>query len=314
MTPTRRAFHGRFVRRQICASASVAALIRRCGPWAGLLFERLILWQDDEHRFVAQPEVVKGHCLPWHPFSNARVMEWLREMQSLGMVTLYRRGGTLYGYFPTGPLHQPRPKTDRFTPSELPPPPKSALRAPAAPQRIEPLRTGDTPAPAAGAAGPPQPPPAAPRPAEGRAEGIAALCREFQNVDVPAELTAFDLYLAAVEPEGVKSDKDYLRRLRGWLRKAGSAPPQPAPGSEHEADTTSREVRVCPSCSRRITVYVGRETDRVARCIKCGWEGPATAPPPGPHRPPKEPHHAKDVPQEPRNGDEDPAAAPAEGR
>ena len=123
MPTVRKTLRGRFVRQQLCASKSVADLIADNGPWAGLLFERMILWQDDEHRFVAEPVVVKSRCFPWHDVSVKDIWEWMITMARLGMVGLYAVRGVRYGFFPTGGVHQPKQRRERFTPSELPPPP-----------------------------------------------------------------------------------------------------------------------------------------------------------------------------------------------
>jgi hypothetical protein len=123
-TEPRKALRGRFVRRQIAQSKSVATLIKRRGPWAGLIFERLITFQDDDHRFIAEATIVKSNCIPWHDgeHSTDEVAGDLAEMHRLGMIELYESGGTLYGWFPNGDQHQPALRPDRYTPSELPVP------------------------------------------------------------------------------------------------------------------------------------------------------------------------------------------------
>lgn len=118
----RKALRGRFVRKQICDSKSVADLIRQRGPWAGLVFERMILHADDEGRFVAEPEVVKAHCLPWHDRSAKQIDVDLDVMASCGLVQLYAVSGTKYGVFPNWNRHQPKIRAERHIPSELPSP------------------------------------------------------------------------------------------------------------------------------------------------------------------------------------------------
>ena len=123
MAEPRRALRGRFIRRQICESKSVAELIRRRGPWAGLIFERLILHGDDDGRFIAEPSVVKAHCLPWHSRSEKQIAADLEAMVELELLTIYQVGDTAYGHFPGWTRHQPKSKADRYIPSELPAPP-----------------------------------------------------------------------------------------------------------------------------------------------------------------------------------------------
>jgi hypothetical protein len=111
------------LRRQVCDSKSVAKLVEERGPWAGLLFERLILWADDEGRVIAEPCVVKARCIPWHNRSLANVAGDLKCMDSLGLIALYQVDGTQYACFPNWHKHQPKQKNDRYIPSEIPSPP-----------------------------------------------------------------------------------------------------------------------------------------------------------------------------------------------
>ncbi len=123
MAEPRRALRGRFIRKQICDSKSVAELIKKRGPWAGLLFERMILWGDDDGRLVAEPQVIKAHCIPWHDRSVRQVQADLEEMHRLGLIVLYKVGGTQYAAFPGWHQHQPAPRPGRRIASEIPPPP-----------------------------------------------------------------------------------------------------------------------------------------------------------------------------------------------
>ena len=115
MSEIRRALRGRFVRQQVCTSKSVADLIEASGLWAGLVFERVLLWQDDEHRFCAEAQVVKARCLPWHDVPLEDVARWLKAMDERALVVLYTVAGVTYGWFPGGARHQPKQKADRFT-------------------------------------------------------------------------------------------------------------------------------------------------------------------------------------------------------
>lgn len=123
MATPRKALRGRFIRRQICQSKSVASLIDVRGPWGGLLFDRLILWADDDGRFIAEPKVIKANCLPWHPRSENQLWADLSWMRTHKMITLYRVAGCWYGVFTKWTKHQPKQKADRYYPSELPEPP-----------------------------------------------------------------------------------------------------------------------------------------------------------------------------------------------
>ncbi len=123
MAEPRRALRGRFIRKQICDSKSVAELIKKRGPWAGLLFERMILWGDDDGRLVAEPRVIKAHCIPWHDRSVRQVQADLEEMHRLGLIILYQADGTQYAAFPGWHQHQPKQREERYIPSEFPAPP-----------------------------------------------------------------------------------------------------------------------------------------------------------------------------------------------
>ena len=129
MAEPRRALRGAVIRRKTCESASIAELADRFGDetkasggWAALLFDRLILWADDDGRFPASPGIVSGRCFPHHPSQHRHVKAYLRAMHDLGLIVLYGEGKRLYGCFPTWSKHQPQ-RSDRYVPSELPAPP-----------------------------------------------------------------------------------------------------------------------------------------------------------------------------------------------
>lgn len=125
MPEPRRLLRGKFIRQQICSSKDVARLIDERGPWAGLIFERLILWADDDGRLVCEPKIVKSRCLPWHNRSSTKIRGDLDAMNVAGLLTIYEENGKLYGAFPNWRKHQPKQKDDRYAPSELPAPPSS---------------------------------------------------------------------------------------------------------------------------------------------------------------------------------------------
>ncbi|MFH1833993.1 MAG: hypothetical protein ABH877_03125, partial [bacterium] len=124
MADERKALRGRFLRQRVCDSPTVAALVKKLGPWAGMLFDRLIVISDDDGRFLAEPGVVGAKCLPHHRRSERQIAAILDEMQAMGFVVLYAdEMGSRYGAWRKWRKHQPKPRPDRYIPSELPPPP-----------------------------------------------------------------------------------------------------------------------------------------------------------------------------------------------
>lgn len=124
MAQGRKALRGRFLRMRLCDSATVAAFIKECGPWAGMFFDRLILHSDDDGRFLAEPGVAAAKCFPHHHRSNAQIAKYLEAMERHGFIVLYAdEGGSRYGAWRKWRKHQPKPRPDRYIPSELPPPP-----------------------------------------------------------------------------------------------------------------------------------------------------------------------------------------------
>ena len=124
MAEERKAFRGRFLRQRLCDSSTVAALVKEQGPWAGLFFDRLILHSDDDGRFLAEPGVAGAKCFPHHRRPIAEIRRFLAAMDALGFIVLYSDDiGTRYGAWRKWRKHQPKPRSDRYIPSELPPPP-----------------------------------------------------------------------------------------------------------------------------------------------------------------------------------------------
>lgn len=123
MAEPRKTLRGRFLRQKICSSRTVAAFIKKRGPWAGLILERMITFADDDGRQVAEPQVIKANTLPWHDRSVKYVQDDLLGMATAGIIILYRVGGTQYAAYPKWRQHQPAVRAERYIPSELPPPP-----------------------------------------------------------------------------------------------------------------------------------------------------------------------------------------------
>ena len=123
-TEPRRVLRGAFVRQQVCSSPTIAKLWEQRGPVAVIIAERLILWSDDDGRFMAEPGLVKARCLPLQARATRTIRADLQAMHDLGYIVLYEARGTLYGAFPRWRQHQPKPKPSHYAPSELPPPPE----------------------------------------------------------------------------------------------------------------------------------------------------------------------------------------------
>ena len=128
MATERKALHGRFLRRRVCDSPTVAAFIREHGPWAGLLFDRLILQSDDDGRFLAEPMVIAAKCFPHHRRPRAQVARHIQGLAHYDFIVLYSDdAGSEYGAWKKWRKHQPKPRSNRYIPSEFPPPPASQL-------------------------------------------------------------------------------------------------------------------------------------------------------------------------------------------
>lgn len=76
---------------------------------------------DDEGRFIATPVAVSGALFPHDDLTPARVRKWLAEIESQGIVRVYRVNGGTYGQLATWAKHQKPPHP---SPSTIPEPPK----------------------------------------------------------------------------------------------------------------------------------------------------------------------------------------------
>lgn len=129
MAEARRALKARLLRQKVGESLQVAQLIRDRGPWAGLIFERLIPFGDDDGRLVADAPVVRAHTIPHHERPLEEVEKDLQAMHDRGLIIRYQVAGTTYAVFPLWRKHQQNPRGDRYIPSELPAPGRAAVRA-----------------------------------------------------------------------------------------------------------------------------------------------------------------------------------------
>jgi hypothetical protein len=76
---------------------------------------------DDEGRFIASPGAVSGGLFPYDDLPPARVKKWLAEIESEGMVHVYRVNGGTYGCLNGWAKHQKPPHP---SPSTIPAPPE----------------------------------------------------------------------------------------------------------------------------------------------------------------------------------------------
>jgi hypothetical protein len=74
---------------------------------------------DDEGRFVATPGAVSGALFPHDNLPPARVGKWLTEIESEGVISVYRVNGGTYGCLNGWAKHQKPPHP---SPSTLPAP------------------------------------------------------------------------------------------------------------------------------------------------------------------------------------------------
>lgn len=64
---------------------------------------------DDEGRFIATPVAIGGAIFPYDDLPPARIKKWLDEIETEGMVDLYRVNGGTYGELPGWIKHQKPP-------------------------------------------------------------------------------------------------------------------------------------------------------------------------------------------------------------
>jgi len=79
---------------------------------------------DDEGRFVATAAAIGGDLFPYDELPASKVKRWLAEIESEGLVVVYRVNGGTYGWLPGWARHQSPPHP---TASSLPPPSEEVL-------------------------------------------------------------------------------------------------------------------------------------------------------------------------------------------
>lgn len=90
---------------------------------ARLLFAVLVTFADDDGRFRDLPAQIIGHGYPEDDDVNARkVNAWVSELVGAGVVVRYTVDDRHYGTFPNWHTHQ---RINRYTPSSLPPCPRT---------------------------------------------------------------------------------------------------------------------------------------------------------------------------------------------
>lgn len=73
---------------------------------ARLLLIGLISGADDRGRFIASQSSITGYVFPHETITTARFKRLMREVESTGIVQLYRVDGLDYGRFPKWTSHQ----------------------------------------------------------------------------------------------------------------------------------------------------------------------------------------------------------------
>jgi len=116
----------RLIAQSITDSGQVARLIKRCGPWAGLLFSWAIPFTDDDGRTDGDPDTLRSMVLGRFvtQVSEEDVAEYIATMNDLDLVIWYEviDSGERYMYFP-GFGRQQGLRADRYAPSRRPAPP-----------------------------------------------------------------------------------------------------------------------------------------------------------------------------------------------
>lgn len=87
------------------ARLTLAGLITKCA--------------DDEGRFVATTTAVGGDLFPYDELPPTKIKRWMAEIETAGMVVVYKVGGGTYGWLPSWHSWQKPPHP---TPSTLPAP------------------------------------------------------------------------------------------------------------------------------------------------------------------------------------------------
>lgn len=108
----------RSIKPEIWADEDLAA----CSFVARLLFVGLITRADDEGRFRAHPNLLRGEVFPYDGLTAKEVTKLLGELAKRHLVTLYTVAGQSYGTFKSGAWKRHQ-KINRPYPSSIPPPP-----------------------------------------------------------------------------------------------------------------------------------------------------------------------------------------------
>ncbi len=87
-----------------------------------LLFIGIVVNADDDGRLKASPKYLKALIYPYDNDVTAEmVKEWRDKCHDLKLLSIYSQNGTEYLYLPTWLEHQ-QIRTDRYKPSQIPPP------------------------------------------------------------------------------------------------------------------------------------------------------------------------------------------------
>ena len=70
---------------------------------------------DDEGRFIATPAAIGGALFPNDELSHPRIKKWLGEIESQGIVRVYRVNGGTYGQLAMWAKHQKPPHPSAST-------------------------------------------------------------------------------------------------------------------------------------------------------------------------------------------------------
>ncbi len=75
-------------------AAALSRSLSRCDALAQLLFDRLVTQADDQGRMIADPDVVRGQCLPLVKEATAgKVARWLGQLADQEMILIYEAEG-----------------------------------------------------------------------------------------------------------------------------------------------------------------------------------------------------------------------------
>ena len=225
---------------------------------ARLLLLGLISNADDDGRFPASVPAILGAVYPYdEDVTPAKLTKWLRELEQVRIVHLYRDGVVRYGVMPTWHEHQ---VINRHTPSALPEPDIECVPRPSRSDSLSRSRSGSvsdsgsgsvsdsrqegkgregkgiTPPPTSSVAPPDDQPTLTRRgnridpefvPSE---QSRTSILTEHPNVDLRREHAKFiDFWTAKTGKDATKLDWDAT--WRNWMRRAAE---------HHPANGTSR--------------------------------------------------------------------------